>query len=148
LCSSSPKKIEKLKALGCIDVVNYREDPIWGKTIFKNSDGGVDFILDVGGGSTMKQSIEASKIGGHIISIGILSNGRKGEITFPKLFFKFTTIRGIAVGSKAMQNNMVDFIEEHQIKPIIDRSFAFDEIEDAFKYQETGKHFGKIVIEW
>ena len=146
--SSSPDKIERLKSLGCKEVVNYREDPLWGKTIFKKSDGGVDFILDVGGGSTMKQSIEASKIGGHIISIGILSNGRKGEITFPKLFFKFTTIRGIAVGSKAMQNDMVEFIDEHQIKPIIDSSFAFDEIEDAFRHQESGKHFGKIVLEW
>lgn len=146
--SSAERKIALLKDLGCKEVVNYREDAVWGKTIFKKSDGGVDYVLDVGGGSTMKQSIEASTIGGQIISIGILSNGRKGEITFPKLFFKFSTIRGIAVGNKTMQNDMVDFINLYDIKPMIDERFAFEEIEAAFAYQESGEHVGKIVLEW
>ena len=77
-----------------------------------------------------------------------MSNGRKGEITFPKLFFKFTTIRGIAVGNKTMQKDMISFIEKHNIKPFIDKTFRFEEIESAFKHQESGKHFGKIVLEW
>lgn len=146
--SSSPAKAERLKSMGVEAVVNYREEERWGKSIFKISDGGVDHVLDVGGGSTMNQSIEACKIGGHITAIGILSDGRKGSITFPKLFFKFITMRGIAVGNRAMQHEMVAAIENTGIKPIIDKSFAFDEIVDAFKYQESGKHFGKIVVEW
>ena len=146
--TSSDEKAERLKELGCEAVVNYKEDERWGKTIFKLSGAGVDHILDVGGGSTMKQSIEAAKIGGHITSIGILGNGRKGEITFPKLFFKFITMRGIAVGSRVMQEAMVHGIEVNDIHPIIDRSFGFDQLADAFRHQESGKQFGKIVLEW
>ena len=146
--TSSPEKAEKLLAMGCEAVVNYKEDEKWGKTIFRKSDGGVDLTLDVGGGSTMQQSIEASKIGGKIISIGILSGGRKGQITFPKLFFKFISMQGIAVGNRVMQEAMVKMIEINNIKPDIDRSFGFDELGDAFRYQETGQHFGKIVLEW
>jgi len=146
--TSSDEKAERLTALGCEAVVNYKEDERWGKTIFKKSDGGVDLILDVGGGSTMKQSIEAAKIGGRIISIGILSNGRKGEITFPKLFFKFINMQGIAVGSRVMQEAMIKGIEASDIQPDIDKSFAFDQLADAFRYQESGRHFGKIVVEW
>ena len=96
----------------------------------------------------MKNSIEAVKIGGHISSIGILGNGRKGEITFPKLFFKHIRLIGIAVGSKVMQEKMIDAINISGIKPVIDKSFGFDQLADAFKYQETGQHFGKIVLEW
>jgi NADPH:quinone reductase-like Zn-dependent oxidoreductase len=96
----------------------------------------------------MKQSIEAAKIGGTIISIGILSDGRKGEITFPKLFFKFITMKGIAVGSRVMQESMIQSINTTDIKPFIDKSFFFDQLADAFRYQETGQHFGKIVLEW
>lgn len=145
--TSSNEKAERLKSLGCEAVVNYKEDERWGKTLFKMT-GGIDHVLDVGGGSTMKQSIEAARIGGYITAIGILSGGRKGEITFPKLFFKFITMKGIAVGSRVMQEEMVRAIEVNGVEPIIDKSFAFDQLADAFRHQESGKQFGKIVLEW
>lgn len=146
--TSSDEKAERLKAMGATAVVNYKTDSHWGKTILKMSGGGVDHVLDVGGGSTMKQSIEAAAIGGSIIAIGILSNGRKGEITFPKLFFKHLTMKGIAVDSRLSQEEMVRAINNSDMKPVIDRSFGFEELADAFRYQATGKHFGKIVLEW
>ena len=146
--TSSEAKAERLKEMGVEAVVNYKKDERWGKTIAKISGGGVDHVLDVGGGSTMKQSIEAVKIGGHISSIGILGNGRKGEITFPKLFFKHIRLIGIAVGSREMQLKMVDAININKIKPIVDKQFSFDQLADAFQYQESGQHFGKIVLEW
>jgi len=134
--------------MGCEAVVNYKEDERWGKTIFRKSEGGVDLILDVGGGSTMRQSIEAVKIGCTIISICILCDGRKGSITFPKLFFKFINMKGIAVGSRTMQEAMINSIESTNVKPDIDKSFSFDQLAEAFRYQESGQHFGKIVLEW
>lgn len=146
--TSNEAKAERLLEMGCEAVVNYKEDERWGKTIFRLSNGGVDHVLDVGGGSTMNQSIEASAIGGNITSIGILSNGRKGSITFPKLFFKFINIRGIAVGNRMMQEDFTKAIDIVNLKPIIDKSFSFDQLSDAFKYQESGKHFGKIILEW
>lgn len=146
--TSSAKKAEQLKAMGAEAVLNYKEDERWGKTINKISGGGVDHVLDVGGGSTMRNSIEAVAIGGHIVSIGILSGGRKGEITFPKLFFKHIRMTGIAVGSRIMQEAMVTAINVNGIKPIIDRSFPFTALADAFRYQESGAHFGKIVVEF
>lgn len=146
--TSSPDKAEKLKAMGASTVVNYKEDERWGRTIAKASQGGVNVTLDVGGGSTMQQSIEATAMNGHIISIGILSGGRKGSITFPKFFFKHQHMHGIAVGNRSMQEDMVRFIEQHDIKPIIDRQFAFEKLADAFRHQESGAHFGKIVVKY
>lgn len=145
--TSSESKTERLKEMGCEMVFNYKEDPKWGKSIFKAT-GGVDLVLDVGGGSTMAQSVEALKIGGTAIAIGILSGGRKGELTFPKLFFKFINMHGIAVGSRTMQEEMVNAINTNKIKPVIDKSFAFDQLGEAFRYQESGQHFGKIVLEY
>ena len=146
--SSVQSKIDRLLDMGSAKVINYKEDERWGKTIFNKSDGGIDLTLDVGGGSTMKQSIEAAKIGGRIISIGILGNGRKGEITFPKLFFKFIQMNGIAVGSRKMQEDMVDMINNTGLKPIIDKTFGFNDLARAFEYQSSQQQFGKIVVEW
>lgn len=146
--TSSEAKAKRLMDMGVEAVVNYKEDERWGKTIARMTGGGVDHILDVGGGSTMRNSIEAAAIGGHIASIGILGNGRKGEITFPKLFFKHLRMTGLAVGSREMQNKMVNSINISGWKPVIDRSFGFEELADAFRYQESGAHFGKIVLEY
>ncbi len=146
--TSSNEKAERLMSMGCEAVVNYKEDERWGKAISKLSGGGVDITLDVGGGSTMNQSVDATKMGGKIISIGILGNGRKGSITFPKLFFKFINLHGIAVGSRLMQEAMINAIEANNIKLNIDKSFAFDQLGDAFAYQDSGQQFGKIVVEW
>jgi len=64
------------------------------------------------------------------------------------MFFKFLNMRGIAVGSREMQEAMVTAIEANNIKPRVDKSFAFDQLADAFRYQESGQHIGKIVLEW
>ncbi len=146
--TSSEEKAERFEAMGAEAVVNYKTDERWGKTIFQLSDGGVDHVLDVGGGTTMRQSIEASAVGGHIASIGILGGGRKGELTFPKLFFKHLRITGLAVGSREMQQEMVAGLETLGISPVIDRRFGFSELEEAFRYQASGGHFGKVVVGW
>jgi len=145
--TSSSAKAERLMDMGAEAVVNYREDERWGRTIYKMT-GGVDHVLDVGGGSTMGNSIDAAAMGGSIIAIGILSGGRKGSLTFPKLFFKHLTMKGIAVDSRKSQEAMVAAIDVNGFQPIIDKSFAFDKLADAFKYQESGQHFGKIVLEY
>ena len=124
--SSSEEKAAQLKEMGAEAVVNYREDEKWGKTIAAMSDGGVDHVLDIGGGSTISQSIEACVIGGHISAIGILGGGLKGQIHFPKLFFKHIKLQGIAVGSREMQEEMVASINTNKWKPIIDKSFSFN----------------------
>ncbi|MEZ4984176.1 MAG: NAD(P)-dependent alcohol dehydrogenase [Saprospiraceae bacterium] len=145
--TSSDEKAERLYDLGVAKVFNYRQDAQWGKTIYKQT-GGIQHILDVGGGTTMVQSIEAAAIGGHIASIGILGNGRKGEITFPKLFFKQLRLTGLAVGSRDMQEDMIRSINASGWKPVMDRSFTLDTLADAFHYQATGQHFGKITAVW
>ena len=145
--TSSKEKEERLMELGAEQVTNYREDDRWGRTVFKSAGGGVDHVIDVGGGSTFKNSVDAAAVDGHIASIGIL-DGRSGDIVFPKLFFKHLHITGLAVGSRKMQEELVQFINEHHLKPIISERFSFSEISEAFRYQESGKHFGKIVVEW
>ena len=57
-------------------------------------------------------------------------------------------MKGIAVDSRKSQEAMVAAIDVNGFQPIIDKSFAFDKLADAFRYQESGQHFGKIVLEY
>uniref|UniRef100_UPI0025D2F545 zinc-binding dehydrogenase n=1 Tax=uncultured Nevskia sp. TaxID=228950 RepID=UPI0025D2F545 len=105
-----------------------------------------DHVIDVGGSATLDQSISAVKVGGSLVIIGILG-GLMAEINLAKLMMKQQQIRPIAVGSRAMQLRMVEAIEKSGMKPIIDARFPLSKMADAFRYQLSGQHFGKIVID-
>lgn len=146
--SSSDEKLERLTRMGAQHTINYKEDPKWGKTVKKLTDGeGVDQVIEVGGPGTLAQSIEAIRVGGLISLIGVLT-GRAGEVPTAKLMAKQARLQGLLVGSRRHQSEMVQAVNSTGLKPVIDRSFKLDEIADAFRYEETGKHFGKICLEF
>ncbi|MDO6687038.1 MULTISPECIES: zinc-dependent alcohol dehydrogenase family protein [unclassified Agarivorans] len=142
--SSSEDKMKRLKELGADEVFNYRTDAEWGKTIAKRS-GGIDHVLDVGASATLAHSIDAVAIGGHLALIGVLGS-TSAEIDMVSLILRHIKVTGLAVGSREMQEKMVAAFEVNDIHPIIDKSFGFDELKQAFEYQASGSHFGKIVV--
>lgn len=144
--SSSEEKSERLRALGADHLVNYRTDLAWGETVSRLSGGGVDIVLDVGGPATLVQSLDAARIGGHIVAIGLLG-GMEVTLPVPKLLFKQQRIRPIAVGSHAQQRRLLDWIAKTSIKPIIDQRFSFADMAAALRYQVRGQHLGKIVVD-
>ncbi|MBS64361.1 NAD(P)-dependent alcohol dehydrogenase [Salinisphaera sp.] len=144
--SSSNAKLERLRELGADATVNYVDDPDWGKTVKRLTDGrGVDAVVEIGGPGTLAQSIAACRMGGHISLIGVLT-GLAGEVPTAAFFYSNLNMTGITVGSRAQQQDMVRAIEASGIEPVIDRCFALEELADAFRYQESGQHFGKIGI--
>ena len=146
--SSSDEKLEWLKALGADHTINYKSTPAWGKRVLELTGGeGVDHVIEVGGPGTLPESIDAVRIGGHIALIGILT-GTAGDVPTAKLMAKQARLQGLIVGSRAQQQEMIRAIEANDMRPVIDRSFSLDEIADAFRYEESGKHFGKICLEF
>ncbi len=108
---------------------------------------GVDQVVEVGGPGTLPQSIEAVRIGGHIALIGVLT-GREGEIPTAKLMAKQASLKGLIVGSRRHQLEMIRALEASDLRPVIDREFPLEAIADAFRHQEAGRHFGKICLTW
>ena len=145
--SSSDAKLERLKALGADDTINYKTTPAWGQRVLELTDGqGANHVIEVGGPGTLPESIDAVSIGGHISLIGILT-GIAGDPTL-KLLAKQARLEGLIVGSRAHQQEMIRAIEANDMHPVIDRSFSLEEIADAFRYEESGAHFGKICLEF
>jgi NADPH:quinone reductase-like Zn-dependent oxidoreductase len=144
--SSSEAKMEKLRALGADHVINYKENPDWGKKAFELTGGrGVDEVVEIGGPGTVAQSINACRPGGHISLIGVLT-GVSGEVPTAALFSRNITLSGITVGSRRQQEDMVDAIDATGFKPVIDSRFPLDQIAAAFAHQASQQHFGKIVL--
>ena len=143
--TGSDEKLERLKALGADEVINYKQREDWDKVVLELTEKkGVDHVVEVGGTGTLAKSVAAVRYGGHIALIGALTNA--GEFSHVPVFMKTIRMQGIFVGSKKMFEDMNRAIEIHRLKPVIDRVFDFGETLEALKHMESGSHFGKIVI--
>ncbi len=102
-------------------------------------------ILDVGGQGTLRESLRAAAQNGRIISIGFLG-GTSSEINLGQVITKNLTVRGVTVGSRTSFENLLRFLDQTGIKPVIDSVFSFEEAPLAFARLASGEQQGKIVI--
>ncbi len=143
--SSSHKKLEKARELGADEIINYTEIPEWDKEALRLTDRiGVDHVVEVGGAGTLPKSLNAVRIGGHVALIGVLAGA--GGLDPRSVLMKAVRMQGILVGSRRMFEDMNKAIDGNRLKPVIDRTFEFNEVSQALKYMESGAHFGKIVV--
>jgi NADPH:quinone reductase-like Zn-dependent oxidoreductase len=148
ITSSSDEKLDRALKLGADHGINYRTNPAWGKEVLKLTEGrGVDHVLETSGPGTLEQSIRAVRVGGHISLIGVLT-GRSGEVATSLLMAKQARLQGLIVGNRRQQREYVAALEHAQIRPVIDRTYGMEQLADAFRFQETGGHFGKICASW
>jgi NADPH:quinone reductase-like Zn-dependent oxidoreductase len=146
ITSSNDAKLERAAGLGAAGTINYRKNPDWQDEVRRLTAGnGVDHVLEVGGKETLDKAFEALALDGHIALIGELS-GFAATIQLGPLLGKTAHLSALYVGSRADFEAMNAFIEAHEIHPVIDRVFEFDEAPAAFAFMESGDYMGKIVI--
>jgi NADPH:quinone reductase-like Zn-dependent oxidoreductase len=148
LTSSSDEKLERARVLGADHTLNYRTVPEWGAEVVRLTDGrGVDHVLDLGGPGTLPQSITACRLGGQISLIGTLT-GFAGQVPTAAMMRRQLRLQGLIVGSRTQQQDMVRGLNTTGIRPVIDRRFALADLAEAFRYEESNRHFGKICLEF
>lgn len=142
--SSSDDKLARARELGAWQTVNYRTTPDWEQPVLELTGGrGADLVVEVGGAGTLEKSIQAVRVGGRIGLVGVLTGGR---IDPTSVMRKSIRLQGIYVGSREMFEAMNRAIAAGGLKPMIDRTFAFEEARAAYHHMQSGGHFGKIVI--
>jgi NADPH:quinone reductase-like Zn-dependent oxidoreductase len=144
--SSSAAKRERALGLGADHVIDYKADAAWGESARAWTGGrGADIVVEVGGPGTFDQSVAALRYGGTMSLLGVLT-GLRGEVNTYGVFHKALRVAGIYVGSVAMFEGLVRTLEANRIEPIIDRTFGFGEVKEAYAYLASGAHLGKVVI--
>ena len=145
--SSSDSKLERAKALGAREGVNYQRNPDWSDEVLKLTAGrGVDHVIEVGGPQSFAHSLKSACRGGQINVIGYLG-GTAGAINPLDIFRRQVRVRGIPVGSRASFEAMNRAIVANNIRPAIDRVFPWLQAADALRHLHGGSHFGKVVLQ-
>lgn len=145
--SSSEDKLRRCRDLGATHTVNYRDFPDWDREVWRLSGmRGVDHVVEVGGPGTLGKSLGCIAPGGHIALVGVLTGfGAPAASLFP-LVGRNARISGIYVGSREDFLDLGRFVEVQGLKPVIDRTFAFDQAPEAYRWLEGRQHVGKVVI--
>lgn len=156
--TTSGKNAQWVKALGADIIIDYKT------TDFEQELKDYDVVLDTQGGKTLDKSLNVLKRGGRIISISGPPDREFGEAIHVNWLLKCIipllswSIRnkakkkGITYSFLFMQPNgqqlseISKLVESGKINPIVDKTYAFTEIKDAFQYVNTGRAKGKVVL--
>jgi len=144
--SSSDEKLAVVAGMGASVGVNYRTTPNWAAAIRSGAGRGADHVVEVTG--QLDASLEVVASNGSIAVVGTTlgTEAPVVEIHPGVILQKGATIRGIYVGSTAMLADLIQAMVTSDIRPVIDRTFAFDETPQAYRAMMSAGHIGKIVI--
>lgn len=143
--SSEDYKIDLARQHGAAGGVNYSRAE-WAKELAEKADGRFDLVIDGAGGADFAKLVYIMNPGGRLVVYG----GTRGEINGlspQRIFWKQLDILGSTMGSPDDFKGMIDFVNQHKIKPIISHVFPLQKINDAMAVLAKGEQFGKICME-
>ncbi len=142
--TSTPERQRLLERLGADATINYREKPAWDERVRELTGGeGVDLCVEIGGAETVDRSLAATRTGGRVALVGLLS-GWPNAVS--SMFSSGVDITPIKVGSRDDFERMLRAMALHDVHPLIDSRFTFDQLPDALRHLESKGHTGKIVL--
>lgn len=139
--SRSKAKRDAALALGAVNAFDSSED--WQEALGHMK---MDLIIESVGAATFNKSLSILRAGGTIVTFGS-STGDEVPINLRTFFYGQMNLLGSTLGSAEEYKEMLDFIEQHKIKPVIDGVYPLSEYEQAFTRLEKAEQLGKIVFE-
>jgi NADPH:quinone reductase-like Zn-dependent oxidoreductase len=105
---------------------------------------GVDVVFEHVGPATLDESMRSLAMGGRIVTCGSTS-GVKAEISMPRLFFRQAGLLGSTMGNAAEFEAVLKAIDAG-LRPVIDKIYPLDRVQDALTRVDTSEQFGKVVL--
>lgn len=148
--TSSEEKAARLTALGAKHVVNYRANPeTWHQLARDLTPGkrGFDIAIDVAGYETLNQSLSTVRVDGVLYIIGAVGASAAPPVPLFAVFLNTCIVRAIMGGSRNHFKELVQFIDDKGIKPVVDDVvFELADAKDAYRRLKEKKHFAKVAI--
>ncbi|KAK4040757.1 hypothetical protein C8A01DRAFT_15418 [Parachaetomium inaequale] len=149
--SGDEGKIERAVGMGARGGVNYKEQG-WEKKLagmLPEERPYLDAVIDGAGGEVVGKTVRLLKPGGVISCYGMTVGPKMDWVIQATL--KHVELRGTTMGSKKEFEEMVAFVREHKIRPVVSRVVKgldnIEGIDSLFEDMKAGRQFGKLVIQ-
>ena len=147
--SSSQDKIERAMALGAAGGVSYRSKT-WEKDLAALLPGDrkyLDAVVDGAGGDVIPRVTRIMRDGGRVVVYG-MTTGPSMPLPMGAVL-KNIEVLGSTMGSRKEFSEMLEFVSEKQLRPVVDRVYDgldIEELEKMWGRMEEGGQFGKLVV--
>ncbi len=142
--SSSEQKLKEAEKFGFDGYANYTS-PDWHKALAKAS-GGFEVIIDGAGGPDFAKLVDLAKPAGRIAMYGATAGNLNTGVP-AKIFWKQLDILGSTMGNNEEFAQMLQFVAQHQLVPQVAAVFGLNQCQEAAKFMDQSKQFGKIILE-
>ena len=143
--SSSDEKLSKAARLGADHTINYRTENVAERVKMLTGGRGADVAIDTVGAATWETNFQALCPGGRVVHCGV-TGGPSAEVNIHALYWNQFTIMGSRLGSAEDFRQMLRAAEAAKLVPVVDSTFALEDVRDATGRMERGEQFGKIVL--
>jgi NADPH:quinone reductase-like Zn-dependent oxidoreductase len=151
-CASSADKMQRLKALGADEVINYQEVDFskwaierYGKPQRRSYDGGVDVVINFTGGDTWLPSLKCLKRGGKLLVCGATAGHDPKEDLRYVWSFELKILGSNSFYDEDLKG-LMQLIRDGKIKPVIDKVLPLDGAREGLRLIQDRAVFGKIVV--
>jgi NADPH:quinone reductase-like Zn-dependent oxidoreductase len=151
-CASSADKMQRLKALGADEVINYQEVDFskwaierYGKPQRRSYDGGVDVVINFTGGDTWLPSLKCLKRGGKLLVCGATAGHDPKEDLRYVWSFELKILGSNSFYDEDLKG-LMQLIHDGKIKPVIDKVLPLDGAREGLRLIQDRAVFGKIVV--
>jgi NADPH:quinone reductase-like Zn-dependent oxidoreductase len=120
------------------------ESSAFSKEVRAATGDGVDVVFEHVGPATLEESMRSLAMGGRIVTCGSTS-GVKAELSMPRLFFRHASLLGSTMGNASEFEALLKAIDRG-LRPVVDRVYPLNEVEDALTRLDAAEQFGKVVL--
>lgn len=143
--ASSAEKLDKARALGADDVINYTTHDLADEARRLTGGRGVDMVVENVGAEIMEKSIKALARNGRVVTCGATA-GNNATFNVSRFFLSQQTIYGSFMGTKAEMLHYAPCFEDGRLKAVVDAVFPLRDIRQAVNRMLQREQFGKIVL--
>jgi NADPH:quinone reductase-like Zn-dependent oxidoreductase len=143
--SGTEAKLDKARALGAHEVINYEKQDVYTEVKRLTGGRGVNLVVEHVGAATWKKSVACLAWGGRLVTCGA-TTGFDVEIDLRHLFIKQQSILGSTMGTKAEMFEIVKRVAQGAYRPVLDRVLPLFEARKAHELLADRAQFGKIVL--
>ena len=154
--SGSVEKIERLKAAGLDLGICARRADFAPAVLEATAGRGANLAVNAVGGSMFAECLRALAFEGRLAIVGYVDGALSSEIDLEALHAKRLTIFGVsnklrspeqrASTVRGFANDLLPAIADGRIQPLVDRVFAFADLQKAKAYMDSDAQVGKIVL--
>lgn len=153
--STSDAKLAMLRTWGLDLGLNSQSDDVVRRVTEATGGKGVDLVIDMIGGPVINQNMQAAAVKGRIVDVGRMG-GLKGEIdldlhslkriAFVGVTFRTRSVEEIQTIIRLMVDDIWPDVVAGRVKVPVDRSFALEQVADAYAHMRANAHLGKVVL--